>query len=165
MISTELRIKNYRQCLKIVDKYYLVLSGSTTIRTNGISYTRQLVRKPKPDISYKNETRHFVRNRNQTFRTKMKPDIWCNLYYTTYHYNVVSYVHIPLVPQMQEQNEAERRANWPCLNVATWRRERSDRAIQHICQPLQLNQVPYILAATALKASNSVVRDLFCKLF
>ena len=25
---------------------------------------------------------------------------------------------------------AERRAIWPCLNVATWRRERSDRAIQ-----------------------------------
>ena len=39
-------------------------------------------------------------------------------------YNVVRYVHIPLVPWMQE-----RRAIWPCLNVATWRR---DRAIQQI---------------------------------
>ena len=29
---------------------------------------------------------------------------------------------------MQERSEAERRAIWPCLNVATWRRERSDRA-------------------------------------
>ena len=34
---------------------------------------------------------------------------------------------------MQERSEAERRAIWPCLNVATWRRERSDRAIQKIC--------------------------------
>ena len=34
---------------------------------------------------------------------------------------------------MQERSEAERRAIWPCLNVATWRRERSDRAIQQIC--------------------------------
>ena len=47
-------------------------------------------------------------------------------------YNVVRYVHIPLVPWMQERSEAERRAIWPCLNVATWRRERSDRAIQQI---------------------------------
>ena len=42
-------------------------------------------------------------------------------------YNVVRYVHIPLVPSMQERSEAK-----PCLNVATWRRERSDRAIQQI---------------------------------
>ena len=47
-------------------------------------------------------------------------------------YNVVRYVHIPLVPWMQERSEAERRAIWPCLNVATWRRELSDRAIQQI---------------------------------
>ena len=26
----------------------------------------------------------------------------------------------------------KRRAIWPCLNVATWRRERSDRAIQQM---------------------------------
>ena len=45
----------------------------------------------------------------------------------------VKYARIPLVPQMQERSEAERRAIWPCLNVATWRRERSDRAIQQIC--------------------------------
>ena len=36
------------------------------------------------------------------------------------------------MPWMQERSEAERRAIWPCLNVATWRRERSDRAIQQI---------------------------------
>ena len=47
-------------------------------------------------------------------------------------YNVVGYVHIPLVPWLQERSEAERRAIWQCLNVATWRRERSDRAIQQI---------------------------------
>ena len=35
---------------------------------------------------------------------------------------------------MQERSEAERRAIWPYLNVATWRRERSDRAIQQIRQ-------------------------------
>ena len=29
--------------------------------------------------------------------------------------------------------KAERPAIWPCLNVATWRRERSDRAIQQKC--------------------------------
>ena len=53
----------------------------------------------------KTKTRHFVQKRNQTFRTKRnqtfrtktKPDISCNLY-TTYYYNVVSYVRIPLVP-------------------------------------------------------------------
>ena len=33
---------------------------------------------------------------------------------------------------MQEQSEAERRAIWLCLNVATWRRERSDRAIEQM---------------------------------
>ena len=59
-----------------------------------------------------------------------------------YYYNVVRYVHIPLVPQMQERSEAERRAIWPCLNAATWRRERSDRALQQICKPFQINQVP-----------------------
>ena len=26
---------------------------------------------------------------------------------------------------MQERSEAERRAIWPCLNIATWRRERN----------------------------------------
>ena len=31
-----------------------------------------------------------------------------------------------------KRSEAERRAMWPCLNVATWRRERSDRAIKQI---------------------------------
>ena len=58
---------------------------------------------------------------------------------------------------MQERSEAERRAIWPCLNVATWRRERSDRAILQILT--SSNQVPYILAVTALKASelNSAV--------
>ena len=35
---------------------------------------------------------------------------------------------------MQERSEAGRSAKWPCLNVATWRRERSDRAIQQIRQ-------------------------------
>ena len=41
---------------------------------------------------------------------------------------------------MQERSDAERRAIWPCLNVATWRRERSDRAIQQICNlPFQLS--------------------------
>ena len=34
---------------------------------------------------------------------------------------------------MQERSEAERRAMWPCLIVAIWRRERSDRALQQIC--------------------------------
>ena len=54
---------------------------------------------------------------------------------------------------MQERSEAERRTIWPCLNVATWRRERSDRAIQQICKPFQINQVS-TLAVTTLKASN-----------
>ena len=36
----------------------------------------------------------------------------------------------------------ERRAIWPCLNVATWRRERSDRAIQQICYPVFEAMVP-----------------------
>ena len=52
---------------------------------------------------------------------------------------------------MQERSEAERRAIWPCLNVATWRRERSDRAIQQIMLTSS-NQVSYISAVTALKA-------------
>ena len=41
------------------------------------------------------------------------------------------YVHIPQCPNCR--SEAERRAIWPCLNVATWRRERSDLVIQQIC--------------------------------
>ena len=32
-----------------------------------------------------------------------------------------------------KRSEAKRRVTWPCLNVATWRRERSDQAIQQIC--------------------------------
>ena len=35
---------------------------------------------------------------------------------------------------MQQRSGAERRAIWTCLNVAIWRRERSDRAIQQIQQ-------------------------------
>ena len=31
-----------------------------------------------------------------------------------------------------KRSEAERRVIWTCLNVATWRRDRSDRAIQQI---------------------------------
>ena len=48
------------------------------------------------------------------------------IFYWNYYFNVVSYV----------SAIAERCAIWPCLNVATWRRERSDRAIQQICQAL-----------------------------
>ena len=44
-------------------------------------------------------------------------------------YNVVRYVHIPTSAL---NAGAKRRAIWPCLNVGTWRRERSDRAIQQI---------------------------------
>ena len=32
---------------------------------------------------------------------------------------------------MQERSEEDRRAIWPCINVATWPRERSDRATSH----------------------------------
>ena len=46
-----------------------------------------------------------------------------------------------------KRSEAERRAIWPCLNVATWRRERNDRAIQkddkirpHSIRSLQFDQ-------------------------
>ena len=47
---------------------HMVQNGTTTIRTNDISYNSQ-----KPDISftdnwYKNETEHFVQ---KTFRTKL----------------------------------------------------------------------------------------------
>ena len=42
---------------------------------------------------------------------------------------------------MQGRSEVERRAILPCLNVATWRRDRSDRAIKQI-RKLQRNQVP-----------------------
>ena len=37
---------------------------------------------------------------------------------------------------MQKRSEEERRSIWPCLNVATWRRERSDRVVQQICYPV-----------------------------
>ena len=53
------------------------------------------------------KTRHFVQKRNQTIRTKMKTDVSCNLYNTTYYYNVVSYVHIPL-------NAGAKRSGWTC---------------------------------------------------
>ena len=65
------------------------------------------IRKPKT-ICTKTKTRYFVQKRNQTFRTKMKPDISCSLYYTTFYYNLVCCVHIPLVPYMQERSGAER---------------------------------------------------------
>ena len=45
---------------------------------------------------------------------------------------------------MQERSEAERRAIWPCLNVATWRRERSDRAIQQMLFATKYNQMKII---------------------
>ena len=48
---------------------------------------------------------------------------------------------------------AERRAIWACINVATGRRERSNRAIQHIWKFFRVNHVLYILTVTALKAS------------
>ena len=87
--------------VKISPEYQMLgnrlIKTESTIWGHDNSYTRHLVQKPKPDISYKSETKHFVQKQNRTFRTKMKPDISCNLYYTTY-YNVVSYVHIPLVP-------------------------------------------------------------------
>ena len=54
------------------------------------SYSRHFVH---TTFRTETKTRHFVQKRNQTFRTKTKPDISCNLYYTTYYYNVVSYVH------------------------------------------------------------------------
>ena len=76
-------------------KYYVPGIANHTIRGHGNSYTRHFVHTTSRT---KTKTRHFVQKRNQTFRTKMKPDISCNLYYTTYYYNVVSYVHIPLVP-------------------------------------------------------------------
>ena len=58
-------------CFKFLSQYTShpsVLLGTTTIRTNDISYNSQ-----KPDISYadnwyKNETGHFVQ---KTFRTKI----------------------------------------------------------------------------------------------
>ena len=42
---------------------------------------------------------------------------------------------------MQERSEAEPRAIRPCLNVATWRRERSVRAIQRIRQ--KFDRIPF----------------------
>ena len=55
---------------------------------------------------------------------------------------------------MQERSEAEQRTIWPCLNVATWRRERSDRAIQQI----RLNSTAfYSIPAIRSKGSTSVL--------
>ena len=55
---------------------------------------------------------------------------------------------------MQERSEAERRAIWPCLNVATWRRERSDRPIQQIrSNSTALHLIPAIQS----KGSTSVL--------
>ena len=57
----------------VIEKFFrsrilVIKLGGTTIRTHDISYTRHLVQKPKLDISYKSETRHFVQKRNRTFR-------------------------------------------------------------------------------------------------
>ena len=55
---------------------------------------------------------------------------------------------------MQERSEAERRAIWPCLNVATWRRERSDRAMQQIqWNSIAFHSIPSIRS----KGSTSVL--------
>ena len=51
----------------LIDAIYS--SGSTTIRTQHVSYTRHFVHKPKPNNPYKNEIQLFVQKRNQTFRT------------------------------------------------------------------------------------------------
>ena len=45
---------------------------------------------------------------------------------------------------MQERSKAERRAIWPCLNLATWRRERSDRAIQQMLIATKYNHMKII---------------------
>ena len=57
---------------------------------------------------------------------------------------------------MQERSEAERRAIWPCLNVATWPTTTDVTTTNMLTST---NQVPYILAVTALNASklNSAV--------
>ena len=46
-------------------------------------------------------------------------------FYSSHH------CHIPLV--LLSRSEAERHAIRPSLNVATWRRERSNRTLQQIC--------------------------------
>ena len=111
------------------------------------SYTRHFVHMTSRT---KTKTRHFVQKRNQTFRTKTKPDISCNLNYTTYYYNVVSYVHISLVPKCRSEA-------WPqCCYLAKGAKRPSHTTYM-------LTSLIDILAVTALKASSSVVSDLFCK--
>ena len=65
---------------------------------------------------------------------------------------------------MQERSEAERRAIWPYFNVATWRRERSDRAIQQIwsifsdlCNPNSFSDMcnPYLFSDLWIAAVHS----------
>ena len=52
--------------------------------------------------------------------------------------SILSHILLSALNAGAKRSEAERRAIWPCFNVATWRKERSDRAIQHICKPLQI---------------------------
>ena len=59
---------------------------------------------------------------------------------------------------MQERREAERRAMWPCLNVATWRKERSDRAIQQVCKPFIYNFFAVAAVADWNSMPETVVR-------
>ena len=90
---------------------------SINCRGTWVGGSRSKERDRKSELVLDRQTKFFERDRNNSDRK---------------FYNVVRYVHIPLVPRMQERSEAERRAIWRCLNVATWRRERSDRAIQQI---------------------------------
>ena len=55
---------------------------------------------------------------------------------------------------MEDRSEAERRAIWPCLNVATWRRERSDRAIKQI---RKISTAFHSIPAIRSKGSTSVL--------
>ena len=58
-----------------------------------------------------------------TPKRKLRP----NVNYAQGNYdNVITYT-------MSLNAGAKRRAIWPCLNVATWGKERSDRAIQQTC--------------------------------
>ena len=107
---------------KITKKYIKHAFSREKISINKIFSINFASTKGKNVLLTKRDPKRFL-------LTKCGPCIFCRNNY----YNVVSYVHIPLVAYMQERSEAERRAIWPCLNVATWRRERSDRAIQQIC--------------------------------
>ena len=63
---------------------------------------------------------------------------------------------------MQARSEAERRVIWPCLNVATWRREKAKLSSSK-CPLVAISLVANSLLENVLVASVPIIAVIFSK--